>query len=405
MSGGGSKQAHLGCDYVSNIGHMQDILAKILSNLPVNSVLRCKLVAKFWCQLIREPQFAKLQFSCSPKTLKFILYLSHADSEARKNLSLMDIDGKIYPYVTLPPSLYQNCSLQLICSFNGLIFFTKLVGRDDLGIHICNPATQEVLEVPRGSPSAITPSIGILFDPDKNKYKVLRFFCDAFESEDSNNKCEIYTPDGGDWSRISEVVQCPVANPAFPLFPTHLCVGGRMYWLVWSKEDREIPDHILSIDVDGTLTRLELPENDETGFNLFTFLIEYEGCLALVSVDGDETYVDVWSLRNHNKSSWFFQGSAELPLDGFVVGINSIVSIGKELLFIIKPAFETFFVFHFLNVAKMAWRQSGCDFRIGKCEPVAFRFVESLFRCELLLFFLIIVICKRVSVYEQNAPV
>ncbi|KAI3456985.1 hypothetical protein Pfo_013648 [Paulownia fortunei] len=384
MSGAGSKKARLGCDDVRNIGYIENVLANILSKLPVNSVLKCKLVAKFWYRLIREPQFAQLQFSCSPKNPKLILYLCGDEPEARTKLCLMDRDGEISPYVTLP-NLDQNCFLRLICSFNGLICCTKLVGRSDLGIQICNPATREILEVPKGSPSAITPSIGIVFDPDKNKYKVLRFFSDTLESEDNNCKCETYTPDVGDWRRISEVMQRPVANPACPLFPTHLCVGGRMYWLVWSKEDRETPDYILSIDMDDNFTRVELPNfSDETiGFNIFTFLTEYDGCLALVSVDGDESCVEIWSLTNHNESSWFFQGSAELQIDGFVDGINSIVSIENELLFIIKPGFATFFRFHFLNLAEMTWRKpTRRRFRIGKLEPVAFPFAESLFRCD-----------------------
>ncbi|KAH6834799.1 hypothetical protein C2S53_000884 [Perilla frutescens var. hirtella] len=384
MSGGGSKFARLGCDYVHKVEDIPDLVVKILSYLPVGSVLRCKLVCKSWYRLIKEPRFAQLQFNCSPKAPKFILSQSRADSEleARNNLSLMDIDGKSYPYVTLPPSLAKDCSLRLICSFNGLIFFTKLVGEDDLAIHICNPATQEVIEVPRGSPSAVIPSIGVLFEPNRNKYMIFRFFSDAFELEEISYKYEIYTPDDGDWGRISEVEQCPVTNLACHYFPTHLCVGGRMYWLVWSEQNGEVPDYIRCVDVDGDLTRLELPETDRTEFNVFTFLADYEGGLALVAVCDDESCLFFWSLTDHDTSSWSLHGGAELNMHSYIERINSIVSVGQELLFIINIDDAPFFCFKFLNANEMTWREIDCHLQPEESEPVAFQYEESLFRCE-----------------------
>ncbi|KAH6767996.1 hypothetical protein C2S51_013332 [Perilla frutescens var. frutescens] len=383
MSGGRSKLARLGCDHVRRVEDIPDLLVKILSYLPLDSVLRCKLVSKSWYWLIKEPRFVQLQFNHSPKAAKFILYQSRAESEleARNNLSLMDIDGKSYPYVTLPPSLAKDCSLRLICSFNGLIFLTKSVGEDDLAIHICNPATQEVIEVPRGSPSAVTPSIGVLFEPTRNKYMIFRFFSDAFESEETSYKYEIYTPHDGDWSRISEVKQCPVTNPACPLFPTHKCIGGRMYWLVWSEEDYEVPDYILCVDVDGNLTKLKLPETDRTEFSLFTFLVDYEGSLALVAVCDDETCLFFWSLTNHDTSLWLLHGGAELSTPTSIDSINSIVSVGQELLFILGISLPPFFCFKFLNADEMTWREIDGHFQPEECEPVAFQYEESLFRC------------------------
>lgn len=384
MSGGESKLPRLSCDHAHKVEDIPDLLVKILSYLPVNSVLRCKLVCKLWYQLIKEPQFAQLQFICYPKPPKFILYLSRADPEleAPNSLSSMNIKGKCSPYVTLPPSFSEDCSLRLISSFKGLIFFTKLVGEDDLAVHICNPATHEVIEVPRGSPSAVTPSIGVLFEPNRNKYMIFRFFSDAFESEEISYKYEIYTANDGEWGRVSEVEQCPVVNPACPFFPTHLCIGGRMYWLVWSKEDREVPDHILCVDVDGNLGKIELPETDRTEFNLFTFLVGYEDGLALVCVCDDETCLFVWSLTDHDTSLWSLHGGVELETPSYLNGINSIVSVGQEMLFIINPAYSTFFCFKFLNAEEMTWREIDCHFRIEECEPTAFLYEESLFPCE-----------------------
>lgn len=384
MSGGGSKFARLGCDYVRKVEDIPDLLVKILSYLPVDSVLRCKLVCKSWYWLIKEPRFAESQFNCSRKAPKLLLYQSRADSEpeVHNSLSLMDIDGKTSPYVTLPPSLDKDFSLRLICSFNGLIFLTKLVGEDDLAIHICNPATQEVIEVPRGSPSAVTPTIGVLLEPNRNKYTIFRFFSDAFELEETSYKYEIYTSDDGDWGRITEIEQCPVTNMSCPYFPTHVCVGGRMYWLVWSKEKSDVPDYILCVDVDGNLTKLKLPETEWTEYNLFTFLVGYEGCLALVSVYDDESCLFFWSLTNHDTSSWLLHGGPRLSEPCTIECINSIVAVGHELLFIINVAFSPFFSFKFLNAEQMTWRKIDCHFRPGECEPVAFQYEESLFRCE-----------------------
>ncbi|KAL2245352.1 UNVERIFIED_CONTAM: F-box/LRR-repeat protein [Sesamum indicum] len=395
MSQGGGNQVRLSCDDDPNIGYIEGIMATILSKLPVTSVLKFKVVSKFWNKLIRNQQFAQLQFSSFPKTPKLILYVCGNNSGGRSKLYLMersgrlskpyvmDRSGRIRPYLTFP-NLDRSSSLQLISCFNGLLCCTKSVGTEDLDIQICNPATREVLEVPKGSPCAETPSIGVVFDPDTNKYQILRFVSAASGSEVSTCKCEIYTPEGGDWRSIPDVVQGPVANPACPSFPTHACAGGRMYWLVWSKEDREVPDYILSIDMNNTITRVELPggPDDPDEFNIFTFLVDYEGRLALVCVDDDETYVDIWSLIDPSESTWVLEGCAELQIDGFLEGINSIVSVENELLFIMKPGFGTSFGFHFLNLADWTWRTPiRRRFRMGSSEPVAFRYTESLLRC------------------------
>ncbi|KAK4439842.1 hypothetical protein Salat_0319100 [Sesamum alatum] len=395
MSQGGDNQALWICDYDPNIGYIEGIIATILSKLPVASVLKFEVACKFWNKLIRDPQFAQLHFSVSPKSPKIILYDCCNNTGGRNKLYMMDRDGilskpyvmdrngKIRPYLTFP-NLDRSNSLQLISCFNGLLCCTKSLGTEDLHIQICNPATREVLEVPKGSPFTGTPSIGVVFDPDTYKYKVLRFVSDASKSGDSTCKCEIYTPEGGKWRNLPGIVQGPVANPACPLFPSHVCVGGRMYWLVWSEEDREVPDYILSIDMNDNITKVGLPvcPDDPDDFNIFTFLLDYEGHLALVYVDENETYMEIWSLIDPKESTWILEGCAELQIDSFLEGVNSIVSLGKELLFVIKPGFDTSFGFHFLNLADWTWRTPvRRKFRIGSSEPVAFRYTESLLRC------------------------
>lgn len=384
MSGGGSKLAHLDCDGFHKFEDIPDLLVKIFLYLPVKSVVSCQHVCKLWSRLIKDPKFAQLHFKSSPRVLKFILYVSLVDSDpdSSNELSLMGTDGEVSRYVTLPPSLNKDFSLQLICSFNGLTFFTKLVGDSDLAILICNLAIGEVLEVPGGSPSAVTPSIAILSEPNRDKYAIFRFFSDAFESEETSYKYEIYAPDDGEWGRVSEVEQCPVTNPACPYFPTHVCTGGRIYWLVWSKENTEVPDYILSVDVDGNISKLKLPETDRMEYNLFTFLVNYQGCLALVCVCDDESCLFVWSLMDHNSSSWLFHGGTELWTDSYIDSINSIVSLGQELLFIINPGSATSTCFKFLNAEEMTWREINCLMPTAKGEPVAFLYEESLFQCK-----------------------
>ncbi|KAL8033629.1 hypothetical protein ABFS82_13G173300 [Erythranthe guttata] len=387
----------MGCDYVRNVGYMEGLTEKIVSELPVDCLLEFKLVSKFWYKLITEPTFDQLQFDCAPKDPKLILHLGSQDSNTDEDLFLMDRDGVVSEYVSLP-YLEEDSSLKLLCSFNGLVFCTKSVGEDELGIQVVNPATQEVLEIPGTSPSEITESVGVLFDTKKNGYKIFRFLYDESESNDNSNcKCEVYTPDTREWRKISGIVKGPVPNLLSHLFPSHVCVGGIMYWLVWSEEDIEVPGYILSIDMDENITRVELPTiviSDEPGggdvqmvdaitFNILTFLTEYEGSLACVSVDDDESNVYIWLLTDHGKSTWCGKGGAPLLIDASLGGINSIVSVDKELLFILNPDMENHFFFHFLNVEEMTWRIS-CEgvFKIGECEPFVLPYAESLFRCD-----------------------
>lgn len=110
MSGRESQLARLGCDHANKVEDIRDLLVRVLSYLPINSVLCSKVVCKLRYQLIKEPQFAQLQFIYYPKAPKFILYLSFGSDfelEAPNSLSLMDIEGRCSPYVTLPPN-YLN---------------------------------------------------------------------------------------------------------------------------------------------------------------------------------------------------------------------------------------------------------------------------------------------------------
>ncbi|KAL3850822.1 hypothetical protein ACJIZ3_012704 [Penstemon smallii] len=373
MSDVESKKACLGCDYDRNIVYIEGIMDNVLSRLTVKDVLKCKSVSKLWYSLINGPQFTKLHFSRSlEKNLKFVVCLYDDDDS---QIYLIEPNGSSTQLVL--SSIDHNYDFKMISSFNGLIIGTDLKSDKKLDILIINPAIREFQVLPDGSPSELTPSVGVVFDPENYRYKILRFYSDTLEPEDGNYKCEVYVPDTQAWRRVSNSIQCPKSRNGFPLCPSHVCVGGRMYWLVWGPDG---PVCVVSVDMEENFTRIKLPEYIIPGgtFDSFTFLAGWEDRLILIAIDDTGDILVIWSLQVHDKSIWFFEGTIDLKLEG-INTMSSIITIKNGILLVIKPFCYDIFDYYMINLSSMTWKKLWLHYKFRTPRAVALPFVESLF--------------------------
>ncbi|KAL6314096.1 hypothetical protein AAG906_011831 [Vitis piasezkii] len=183
------------CTRNENLFDVEDIVINILSRLPVKSLTICKSVSKQW-------------------------WSEHF---------LTKIDGETTE--TLP----------------GI----RCRGIRRLDIHICNPATREVLLLPQSHGSKGSPKIGVAFYPRTNEYKVLRFFNPAGKSHDKHSECEVYSSITGSWKGI--------------------------------------------VDMEENFSVIGIPEEA----TLHTFLVSFEGCLSLVAGNVfDKNRFDMWILQD-----------------------------------------------------------------------------------------------------------
>lgn len=386
MSETGNDCGHLICNNVSEIGHIEEILANILPRLPAKAAVVCKSVSKLWLGLISEPHFPELQLSFSRKNPKYIICPYSDSSDIVTHLYLMEGDGTIDREIPTP-GFGNIFSPDIICFLNGLICCVNQDEREDMDIHIFNPTTQEIILLPKGSPSIDTPSVGLVFDPENNKYKLFRFFRDSYELEYGKYKCEVYSSDTATWTAISELKKGPKPNPNCPYYPSYVCVGGRMYWMVSSEVEFGIPDHILSVDMNENFLRIEFP----SAMHEWTFLFELKGCLSLLRVDypvyNPEAIDDIgpsmeiWDLINPEQSVWNLRGTLEIELELEIHYFNSVAAIKEEILFIIRFV-DGSHCYCILNLQDYTWVVHYLDDEFDDCSPVAFPFVESLLPCH-----------------------
>nr|TKW30876.1 hypothetical protein SEVIR_2G066801v2 [Setaria viridis] len=137
-------------------GLYDDILVEILSRVPVKDLRRSKCVSKPWRDLISDPLHRKKL----PQTLEGFF---HGGRRSFGHFTCLTGTGESVPPVDLDPSfsfLTEKLPgverLVLLDSCNGLLLFG--CNREDrFGYIVCNPATEECVDVPASSCSCPPP--------------------------------------------------------------------------------------------------------------------------------------------------------------------------------------------------------------------------------------------------------
>lgn len=358
-----------------------DLIANILSRVPVKHLLIFKTVSKFWNQLISSASFKKLQLTWSRENPAYLLY---PDNGTTTTAYLLDELGRKTGKITLP-GFEDLFNLSMVCSCNGLVCFTNYPWFPGskiktLEIRMCNLATHEVLLIPKGSPSNDKLVIGVAFGPEIGEYKIIQFYhlepaslviCSEGKDEiryKSNSiqvrtECEVYSSATGTWRRIDSVTHCPMGSE-------HVCIDGTVYWFVASEEDECAPGSVLSFDMEENFNTIDLP-NDT---NEHSFLIDYEGCLSFVVFYDEEEIMNVWVLKDCNESIWELKCSGKIPYANTVC-TESVAAI-KEEIFVTTS--EHSYIYN--PQKRKKWRKLE-----GKHEenfPVVFKYTESLLPCK-----------------------
>ncbi|GLT83493.1 hypothetical protein SLE2022_017800 [Rubroshorea leprosula] len=356
----------------------EDVLADILSRLPVKWLLLCKSVCKLWNRVISSQLFIDFQLMQSRKCPCFIIY-PYRDL----HLQLYVMKATELKTMFTSPFWENDYNLCIIASVDGLIFCVNhaVLGNttdkdgNDLEIRIYNPATKNVLLLPRGSPSKKLPRIGVAFGPKINEYKVFRFFCakhnpPAEGKSRPNYYCEVYSSSTGSWRVIGHPPGFPMpANQGPLLGSNHIFLNGKVHWFVASKEDRKVPGSILTVDVEENFGKIDLPQK----ITKCSYLVNLEGCLSLLVVYDESRMLDIWILKDCHKLKWEKKCSVLSPFSE-LEPISAVVALKSEILFMTD--------FHYLlyNVEDRIWRNlvNMPDPLEQRRHPAVFTYTESL---------------------------
>ncbi|KAE8724388.1 Inositol transporter 4 [Hibiscus syriacus] len=267
-----------------------DLIADILSRLPVKHLLRLRSVSKLWRFLIDDPDFINLHLSRSLRTrTNHTLILKNTDLHAADLSSLG-------PFAKLEhPLMSYNHGVEILGSCNGLLCIRNIV--EDMAIW--NPCTRkyQVLPYLRSCKGYVC---GFGHDPIKDDYKVVKII--QLERADGDKPLEtevkVCSLKRNRWRKIQGI-------PCVSSFPTTngIFAGGALHWVLTRKVDLLVTNMIIALNLAAeSYSEVPQPEYDDDIFQLNVGVLG--GCLCVVANHGDAR-VDVWVMKEYGvKKSW-----------------------------------------------------------------------------------------------------
>ncbi|OVA07231.1 F-box domain [Macleaya cordata] len=300
-----------------------EITLEILSRLPVQSVLQCKLVCKTWRTLLRLPYFADMHIrrqlqlqslqrhqldvdddddddgggaKVGPPGFFFAIEdLYEAQLYYCEGDNIIDKKHPYYYYKRLarvnhPPIKKRSAQNAIVGSCNGLICFSEPHHDIDDPVYILNPFTREYFFLQRLTKTFSKGYIvnGFGYNPFTNEYKVVRVI--YYQNVDQGpfvGHVQVYTLGGGSgWRNKGEIAY----KLRYPL--PGILANGALHWL-----DKEWK--IVAFDLANEEFHL-LPSppcvHPSREHNYYK-LLELGGCLCVVHRDEPRQNLDIWSLK------------------------------------------------------------------------------------------------------------
>ncbi|CAK9147928.1 unnamed protein product [Ilex paraguariensis] len=263
------------------------IISDILSRLPLESILTCRIVCKSWYCVTRHDCFIKLQLSRSKNRLILEPLRWGGSIFNISQLPVVDIDECITRQIPVEKVPWED--FQILSSCNGLLCIKAWNGRPD-PLCIYNPITGEQMILPSGSrrlPSSYMVSLG--FDSSTGKYKVVRKR--GIRKGKEVSRFEIISLGESSWRELdvpmldwqaSSVVFC---NGVF--YCQMLNRISPNYWSI----------HILAIDVsDEKFQVISFPDNFSRP-RPYVDMMDLEGSLTLA--EHDRHLMKIWRVTGN----------------------------------------------------------------------------------------------------------
>lgn len=284
-----------------------EVIADILSRLPVPSLLRCRSISKSWRSLIDSHHFITLHLNKS-LTFKSNTNNNHLNLILRHDSELYHVDfPSLSAAVQLnhPLMCYSN-RITLLGSCNGLLCICNVA--DDIAVW--NPSLRKhrilpYLPTPRRPDPDTTLFAarvhGFGFDPFAGDYKLVRisYFVDLHDRT-FDSQVRLYSSRTNTWKTLPSMPYALCCALTMGVFVDHA-----LHWVVTRKLEPNQPDLIVAFDLRLEIfVEVPLPE---LGIGSLSFEIDVAllgGCLCMV-VNYQNSVVDVWVMKEYgSKDSW-----------------------------------------------------------------------------------------------------
>ncbi|XP_026396559.1 F-box protein At3g07870-like [Papaver somniferum] len=298
----------------------EDISKKILSHIPRESVLNCKLVSKTWNTLLsnRKLEVGILFCVASNRERNIQLHKGYYD----EIITLTDDDHENFTYRTIEkikhPVINKRKVIDIMVgSCNGLVCFLVPHHRVEDPVYICNPISGEYVNLPRINSKKGLIVSGFGYNCSANNYKVIRIHYPkklSYAYPPSPGQVQIYSLGGGDscgWRNLGDINYSLAFNGTL--------LNGSLYWLEWMDQK------IVAFDLANENFQL-LPTAPpcfvRVKYGYFRLAV-LGGHLCFVHHKWEEG-VDIWSFKNrqtdnssgdreHESWSWSLEFSVPFP--------------------------------------------------------------------------------------------
>ncbi|XP_021666818.2 F-box protein CPR1-like [Hevea brasiliensis] len=221
----------------------QELLAGILSRLPVKSILICRCVSKTWYSLITNPSFIDHHLKKTAARNSGLLFFSYSTRELvwpfKENVRYL-----LYPDESFPANpveeldcLFKDLkrSVNIVGSCNGVICLSyNVYGRYTDGAALWNPSVRKIVKIPCPNVTFTShgfykQSLGFGFDSATDDYKLVRivYLPDSnFNFHKIPPLVEIYTLRSRGWRKVHNDLKYVITD-----FSTSAFLNGTCHWV------------------------------------------------------------------------------------------------------------------------------------------------------------------------------
>ncbi|OAY52870.1 F-box protein CPR1 [Manihot esculenta] len=297
-----------------------DLFMEILSQLPIETLLRFRCLSKKCCSCIDSPDFIYFHLNRSIKTCtnrsliiddvfpEGSIYAVDLDS-SESDRSLVELHRPYKPFVNTVESVLSDTTDRYIVrprkfysdvfgSCNGLLAMYNCSG-----VTLWNPSTKKHRNIPEfwsdiESNTCDRILEGFGYDPINNDYKVIMIYQRNelhYKAKLHEIKSVVYSLKGNCSTRIEDL------NGYYISFSGHsagVSVGGSLHWVVSREEKRyQFDKSILAFDLVNEKF-YELPKPRIKG-ELFVSLSELGGSLAITYSSSTRMFIEIWVMKEY----------------------------------------------------------------------------------------------------------
>ncbi|XP_043721165.1 F-box protein CPR1-like [Telopea speciosissima] len=306
----------------------EDLILDILSRLSVKSLSKFRYVCKAWCDLITDPDFAKMHLTRSLATnTNLILILEEHQKIFSVDFDVCEQEAAVkldHPFKSPIGYLILASCNGLVCMFDDDGVVSLFSKKNVYDTFLWNPSTRThkklpftPIEFPINAGYAHVTAYGFGYDPTTDDYKVIRvlqFYPRNGLFRDSKyivSEVNVYSLSTNSWRRIKDIPFLSIEHRL------GVFTNSAFHWVVYRKTGdmgpNTAPNVIVSIDVkDDVYREVPLPDFVDDTFHMAIGVLG--GQLCMLS-NFSRVCVELWVMKDYGvRDSWEKQFSIEQPL-------------------------------------------------------------------------------------------